>query len=181
MSDLQRICPVTSYCLIVYRNFDDGKKSLISEAAIGAANLEGFIKTHKKPSISELSPDTYKEFFSKDSEFMILLCQELRCEGAKDIFTRFAIGNRGRMRFIYGFSETPIGSHLMRFLDVKSEEELPVIRMIKVNGKEILKFKPKSNENIMESFGENRILLRKEKTEKKEEEEVNREDKMKKN
>jgi hypothetical protein len=162
----------------LYRNFDDGKKTLVSEVPINAANLEGFIRSYKQQSISELTPDTYKEFFSKDSEFMILICQELKCQGAKDIFTRFAIQNRNKMRFIYGFSETPIGGHLMRFLDVNSEEDLPVIRVIRIKGREVLKYKPDLNEKIMGSYGEDKIMVRKQSKETNVEE--NREEKMKK-
>jgi hypothetical protein len=150
---------------------------LISEAPINAANLEGFIRSYKQQSISELTPDTYKEFFSKDSEFMILLCEELKCEGAKDIFTRFAIQNRNKMRFIYGFTETPIGGHLMRFLDIKTEDDLPALRVVKIQSRDVVKFKPLSNEKIMGSYEEDKILIRNESE--KEIKKTNREEKMK--
>ena len=149
----------------------------MSEAAINEANLEGFIRSYKQQSISELTPDTYKDFFSKDSEFMILLCEELKCEGAKDIFTRFAIQNRNKMRFIYGFIETPIGGHLMRFLDIKSEDELPAIRAIQIQGREVLKYKPGITEKIMGSYGESKILVKKDSES--ENKRASREEKMK--
>lgn len=158
MAETESICPRTAYCLILYRNFDDGKKTMVSEVPVDEANLEGFIRTYKSPSVSELTPDTYREFFTKDSDFMVLLCQELRCDEAKDIFSRFAIRNRNQMRFIFGFSETPIGAHFMRFLDIKSEDELPALRILKIRGREVLKHRPDSDENVFSSFIENKIM-----------------------
>jgi hypothetical protein len=130
--------------------------------------MEGFLKTFRFPSISELTPDTYKEFFAKDSEFMILLCEELKCEEAKDIFTRFAIQNRNRMKFIYGYSDTPIGGHLMRFLDVKEEGDLPAVRVVQIKGKEVLKYRPNMDETILGTLTDNKILVKKKESGKKE-------------
>ena len=165
MTQLQEDCPADSYCLMVYRNFDDGKKMVISKVPINAPNMEGFVRSFRYPSISELTPDTYKEFFSKDSEFMILLCKELDCDESKDIFTRFAIQNRNRMKFIFGFVDTPIGGHLMRFLDIKKDTDLPAVRVVKIQGREVLKYKPSTNEKILGTLTDNKILTKKPKQE----------------
>ena len=160
MEDLEKICKADDYCLVVYRNFDDGKKHMSSKVPIQPQNLEAFIRVYKTPSLQELTSDTYREIFGSKTELMLLICSELDCDNAKDIFSRFAVKNRIRLRFAFVFIENPIGQHVMKFLGINSEADLPSVRILKFEYRNITKFKRK-NEELFKDFLENKILRKK--------------------
>ena len=95
---------------------------------------------NKTKTLSELTSESYPEIFGDKKELLLLVCQELKCADVKNLYARFAVKNRGKIRFAFAFEENPIGAHIMKFLDVESEE-LPVVRLLKFEYRNILKFK----------------------------------------
>lgn len=146
--------------MIIFRNFDDGKKQLISKVPVKLNNLEGFIRMYKEKSVTELTSETYTRIFLESKEVMILICKELECDDQKDLFIRFATRNRDKFRYVYVFQESPIGQHLIKFLDIKPTDKFPFIRILEFKDKHIIKYKG-NNEHYFKEFVFDKIIRKK--------------------
>lgn len=90
-----------------------------------------------------MTSETYPELFGDKKELLILACEEMKCSKVKDLFARFAVKNRNKIRFAYVYLENPMGQHILNFLDI-DVSELPVVRLLKFEYRNILKFKGKN-------------------------------------
>lgn len=125
--------------LVIFRDFDDKRKILSIGEDSTMNTVKEFFDLVKKPLILNLE-DNAQEIFSKSLTTMIVFTNEKDSETLK-ILTEIANIRRNEMLFAYASISEGVGKKIAEHIGV-TEEDQNAVRIIKFQGKDILKYKP---------------------------------------
>lgn len=125
--------------LVVFRNFDDGKKVLVADAPFPAADLKKFFESHRFPLVMDFDQKAAERIFGSEAPAIIFFSDDANdsnLEAFKDVATE----RRADILFAKSTVTGGLGARLCEFLGV-TKDDTPTVRIIRFKGGALDKFK----------------------------------------
>lgn len=127
------------YAFVVFRNFDDGRKFLVSNEVPTAANLKTFFETVRFPLVMDFDQKAAERIFGSEAPAIIFFSDDEK-DSNLEHFKNAAEDRRGDILFAKSSVTGGLGARLCEFLGV-TKEDTPTIRIIKFKNGALDKFK----------------------------------------
>lgn len=127
------------YVLVLYRNFDSGKKMMITHMLPNFDDIKVFINTFRFPIVMNFDEKTAERIFSIKRPVMIFLADN-SISNELSVFKEFAKEHSNEMFFAYSPITEGFGTHLAQFLSVSKKDE-PAIRIMDFENNSFNKYK----------------------------------------
>ena len=125
--------------LVVFRDFDDGNKSLSSAEPLPKQRMTYFVESVRFPLVMEFDDKVAKKIFGEKKPAVFLFTDDFSIEQAA-LFRQVAEERKGQIYFSISKISSGIGSKLANMLDIKKTEE-PTIRIVRVAKAGVEKYK----------------------------------------
>ncbi len=126
------------YALVVFRDFDDGKKLLVLEEAPKLESLKNFIEGVRYPTVMNFDQNAAERIFGSQASAMIFFSDDAADAGLQD-FKAFAGKNKGKIIFAYSTVTTDLGEKLSEFIGINKDNS-PCVRIIKFKDGQLDKY-----------------------------------------
>ena len=127
------------YVLVVFRNFDDGKKIMANDEKPTKDQIEKFVNSVRFPVVSEFNETSAERIFGSESSAMFFFTDDDNHPALTE-FKNFAKSNSNRMIFSRSKISEDLGARLSEFLGVTTADD-PTVRFIKFNNNNVDKYK----------------------------------------
>lgn len=127
------------YAFIVFRNFDDGRKFLVSEEMPATQNMKTFFEAVRFPMVMEFDQKAAERIFGSESPAMIFFTEDNN-DSHYDAFKQVASERRADILFTKSSITGGLGARLSEFLGVDKTMS-PTVRIIKFKNGSLDKFK----------------------------------------
>lgn len=138
-NELRNKYHVNKYVLVVFRNFDDGRKIMANDSNPTAEQINDFIKAVRFPVVGEFDEAAAERIFGTESSAVFFFTDNDNDEHLAE-FTKFAKDNSQRIIFSRSKISEDLGARLAEFLGVTAADE-PTIRIIKFKANNVEKYK----------------------------------------
>lgn len=126
------------FVLMVYRDFDEGKKMMVSKNPIEKKNMINFINTFRFRVVMPFDETAAKRIFATQSPAMFLMTDD-DTHPSTEVFRYFAKENAGKILYSLSPISEGLGSRLSEFLGVTTADS-PTVRMIRFVGNDMKKY-----------------------------------------
>jgi len=127
------------YVLVLFRNFDDGKKILVSDEKPSVEKLRDFITSVRFPLVSDFDEKAAERIFGSESSAMFFFTDNDSHPGLAE-FKSFAKDNANRIIFSRSKISEDLGARLSEFLGITAADDATV-RLIRFKNNNVDKFK----------------------------------------
>lgn len=127
------------YALIVFRNFDDGRKFLVSEETPSTQTLKTFFEGVRFPQVMDFDQKAAERIFGSESPAMIFFSDDSN-DASIEGFKQVAKERQGDIMFSKSTISSGLGARLSEFLGV-TKTDAPTVRVIKFNNGSLDKYK----------------------------------------
>lgn len=141
------------YSLIVFRDFDDGKRVWGSEVNFSVREIEDFVNKQSTPLVSHFDEAIAHEIFGNKNTAIVLFC-DIPTSPAMETFKEVALQRKGEFLFSVAKRIQGIGGKLAEMANVTTKERPAALRIIEPTGDGIRKYvvKDLSIEGINEAI-----------------------------
>lgn len=127
------------YALVVFRDFDDGRKFLVSNEVPTNANLKEFFESVRFPLVMDFDQKAAERIFGSESPAIIFFSDDANDSNA-EAFTQAAKDRKGDILFSKSTVTGGLGARLCEFLGV-TKADTPTVRIIRFKNGALDKFK----------------------------------------
>lgn len=127
------------YAFVVFRNFDDGRKFLVSNEVPTTANLKTFFESVRFPLVMDFDQKAAERIFGSESPAIIFFSDNAD-DSHLEAFKNAAKDRRGDILFAKSTVTGGLGARLCEFLGV-TKDDAPTIRIIRFKNGSLDKFK----------------------------------------
>ena len=123
---------------IVYRNFDDGKKVLSSDAVLTTEEMKNFFESVKSPTVMDFDQEAAEKIFGGEETAIFLFTND----PTNDFVTNFnevAKERKGAMTFSKSTIKEGLGERLSEYLGI-TEADNNSVRIVKFEGGNVVKY-----------------------------------------
>jgi protein disulfide-isomerase A1 len=124
--------------LVVFRDFDDGRKVLAGETALTLDSMKQFLEAVRFPNVMDFDQKSAERIFGAESPAMFYFTDDSNDAGLQK-FREFAGNNQGKILFSYSTVTSGLGARLAEFLGI-TNDDAPACRIIKFKGGQLEKF-----------------------------------------
>lgn len=125
--------------LIVFRNFDEGKKTTGSNSNISTEELKNFLETHRHPFVMDFEQEAAEKIFGGEQTAIFVFNDNKDSEAVK-AFQEVAKTKPAGLIFSYSTITTGLGARLAEYLGV-TDKDTDTVRIIKFAAGNLLKYK----------------------------------------
>lgn len=129
----------TKNAVLVFRNFDDGRKTLVNNETLSTADMKTFFDGVRFPTVMEFDQKAAERIFGSQSSAMIFFNNSKDTENYA-AFEELAKARKADIFFSWSSVTEGLGSRLSEFLGVTAENA-PCVRLIKFGEGALDKFK----------------------------------------
>lgn len=132
--------------IVLFKKFDEGRNDYDGEYK--AEDITKFISANRMALVTEFTDEAAPKIFSGDVKRHILIFVSKKAEDFKekhDAFGDAAKDFKGKVLFIFINSDVEENERIMEFFGIK-KENLPTVRLIDLEGDEMVKYKPDYDE-----------------------------------
>ena len=127
------------YALVVFRDFDDGRKFLVSNEVPTAANLKTFFESVRFPLVMDFDQKAAERIFGSESPAIIFFSDDSN-DSNVEAFKAAAKDRRGDILFSKSTVTGGLGARLCEFLGV-TKDDTPTVRIIRFKNGALDKYK----------------------------------------
>ena len=125
--------------LVVFRNFDDGNKSLSQDTAMSKKQMSDFVGNVKFPLVMDFDEKSAQKIFGEKKPGLFLFTDDLNIEQVA-LFKQLAKEKKDSIYFSISPISKGLGAKLANMVDVKATDA-PVLRIVTVGKDGMMKFK----------------------------------------
>ena len=127
------------FALVVFRDFDDGKKILGSDNVMTLETLKNFFENVRFPVVMDFDQKSAEKIFGSQASAMFYFTDDASDSGLAS-FREFAAENRGTLLYSYSTVSSGLGARLAEYVGVTSTDA-PCVRLVKFVDGNLEKFK----------------------------------------
>ena len=127
------------YALVVFRDFDDGRKVLGSDTVLTTENMKSFFEGVRFPVVMSFDQKAAEKIFGSQSSAMFYFTDDASDSGLS-AFREFAKENTGSLLFSHSTVTTDLGARLSEYVGVTTADA-PCVRVVKFVNGELQKYK----------------------------------------
>lgn len=127
------------YAFVVFRDFDDGRKFLVSNELPTTANLKTFFETVRFPLVMDFDQKAAERIFGSEAPAIIFFSDDAK-DSNLEAFKDAAKDRKGDILFAKSTVTGGLGARLCEFLGV-TKEDTPTVRIIRFKNGALDKFK----------------------------------------
>ena len=127
------------YAFIVFRNFDEGMKFLVSNDVPTTQGMKTFFESIRFPLVMDFDQKAAERIFGSESPAMIFFTEDSK-DPKLDTFKEVAKDRRSDIMFTKSSVSDGLGARLSEFLGV-SKSDAPTVRIIRFSSGNLEKFK----------------------------------------
>jgi len=142
---------VEGHGIVLFKKFDEGRSDF--EGEYKAEDITKFVKSNSMALVTEFTDEAAPKIFSGEVKRHILIFISKKAEDYKekhDAFSEAAKDYKGKVLFIYINTDVEENDRISEFFGIK-KEDLPTVRLIDLEGDEMLKYKPEYTELTTEN------------------------------
>lgn len=128
----------TKHAIVVFRNFDDGKKMMVNDEGLETANMKKFFEGIRFPTVMDFDQKAAERIFGSQSPAMIYFTDD-NADANLDTFKTLAKARQADIFFARSTVTGGLGARLSEFLGVDKTNS-PCVRLIKFEGGNLEKF-----------------------------------------
>ena len=127
------------YVLVIYRNFDDGKKFLMNNEELSTDTIKTFFNSLRYPLVMDFDQEAAERVFENQLPTLIYFTENKMVPAAKDLKT-VAANNQGTLVFTISGITKDFGKKLSDFIGIGPEDD-GAVRVIEFTGGHLYKYK----------------------------------------
>ena len=125
--------------LVVYRNFDEGKKILSSDTLISSEEMKTYFDSVRHPTVLDFDQEAAEKIFGSEETSIFLFTNDATND-AVTIFNEVAKERKGDLTFSKSTIKEGLGERLSEYLGITDDDNNSV-RIIRFNEGNVIKYK----------------------------------------